>query len=93
MVTRCGLVVSSLARAVCPSSAHVIALSKNKSSSSLVFAFALLAAIRWRAFLRNVRVYGFASVDCTIVCGGGVSFGDGSVAKACNVAYILLICL
>jgi hypothetical protein len=85
IVTRFGLLVSSLAIAVWPSSAHVMAFSKNNSSSCLALALAFLAATRLDAWARNLLVYAwfFVGID-------GASFNSlvsvGSAAKAGNVA-------
>ena len=85
IAVRCGIAVLSLANAVWPSSAHVIALSKTNSSSCLVLALALLAATRHNALAQNLLVY---MLVCDGISGGCCvvdSFLGGSVAKAGNV--------
>ena len=78
--------MSSLAMAVCPSSAHVMAFSKNNSSSCLAWALARRAAIRRKALARNLLVYTLVSSLCAGGVGFLVSVSGGSAANAGNVA-------
>ena len=76
----------NLANAVCPSSAHVIAFSKNNSSSCLAWALAFRAATRRMALARNLLVN---ALDCSGSAGivaELISFSGGSAAKAGSVA-------
>ena len=84
-MARLGLLLSSFAIAVWPSSAHVMAFSKNNSSSCLAMALAFLAATRFNARARNLLVWVWFVVGTD-----GASFDSlvsvGSAAKAGNVA-------
>eukprot|EP00956_Cyclotella_meneghiniana_P023828 scaffold47031_cov36-Cyclotella_meneghiniana.AAC.1 len=86
MAWRCGLSVSSFAIAVCPSSAHVMAFSKNNSSSCLAFALARRAATRRMALARNLLVNALACSGSVGILAGLISFSGGSAAKAGSVA-------
>ena len=76
----------SLANAVWPSSAHVMAFSKNNSSSCLACALAFRAATFLSALARNllVKLCGCADSGGMSACLFSVS--GGSAAKAGSVA-------
>ena len=76
----------SLAIAVWPSSAHVMAFSKNNSSSCLACALARRAAIRRKALARNLLVYELTCSSSVGGIGDLFSVSGGSAAKAGNVA-------
>ena len=86
MVFRRGLLVSSLANSVWPSSAHVMAFSIHNSSSCLAWALARLAATRRSALARNLLVNGPVGFGFGRGFDWLVSFSGGSAAKAGNVA-------
>ncbi len=86
IAARFGFSVSSLASAVWPSSAHVIACSKNKSSSFLVRALAFLAATLRKALARKLLVWVMVIAGWDSGCGGVEVVSGGSAAKAGKVA-------